>query len=266
MKKAVFVVLPVLLALACIDAQAQRVRYPFPPISPTPTPTPRPSPSPTPDRVQPCPRITVQPQSARTIRDGQPVSFGANIAGGDSKVMPTLLWNVNAGYIRDGQGSRQIQVDSTGAGTASDRELKAELWVGGFAPECSSLQASATVKIIPPAMKFGEFGELPPKSVSENLGALATFLTQSQDNLYLIAYSGRKSERGFAFNSIRKMKEELIAAGISPRRIVAVDGGFMEEPLFDFWIVPQGAEPPRPTPTVNRNEIVYPKAERPRRP
>ena len=81
MKKAVFVVLPVLLALACVDADAQRVRYPFPPISPTPTPTPRPSPSPTPDRVQPCPRITVQPQSAKTVRDGQPVSFGANIAG-----------------------------------------------------------------------------------------------------------------------------------------------------------------------------------------
>jgi hypothetical protein len=173
--------------------------------------------------------------------------------------MPTLIWNVSGGYIKEGQGSRQIQVDSTGAGSALDRELKAELWVGGYAPECSALQASASVKIIPPAMKFGEFGELPPKSVSENLDALANFLSQSQDTLYLIGYAGRKSERGFAFNSIRKMREELVADGIAPRRVVVIDGGFREEPLFDFWIVPQGAEPPRPSPTVNRNEIVYPK-------
>jgi len=259
MKKAVFVLLPLLVALAYVGAGAQRVRVPFPPLNPTPTPTPRPSPSPTPDRVTPCPRITVQPQSAKTVRDGQPVSFGANIAGGDPKVMPTLLWSVNGGYIKEGQGSRQIQVDSTGAGSAQDRELKAEIWVGGYAPECSSLQASASIKIIPPATKFGEFGELPEKSVSENLEALANFLTQSQDNLYLFAYAGRKSDRGFAFNTIRKMKEELISKGIAPRRVIAIDGGFREEPLFDFWIVPQGAEPPRPSPTVNRNEIVYPK-------
>lgn len=256
MKKAVVVILPVLFAFAWMSADAQKIRYPSVFGTPTPTPTPSPSPTPAP-RAQQCPQITVQGQSAKTVRDGQPVIFGANIAGGDQRVLPQILWNVSGGSLKDGQGTRKIEVDSTGAGNTYDREVKAEVWVGGYAPECPS-QASATVKIIPPATKFGEFGELDAKAVSENLDALVRFLAPSTDNLYLIGYAGRKSERGFTFNWIRRMKEELIADGVAPRRIIAMDGGFREEPLFDFWIVPPGAEPPRPTPTVSRNEIVYP--------
>ncbi len=212
-----------------------------------------------------CPKINVQPQSARIIRDGQPVTFNANITGGDPKVSPIISWSVSAGMIKDGHGTPRIEVDTAGAGSTTDRQIVADILIGGYAAECS-LQASASVKIIPPAVKFGEFGELDAKTLSENLKALAGFLSQSPDNLYLIGYAGRKNERGFAAVSIKTMKEELIAEGVPARRIIAFDGGFREEPLFDFWIVPDGAEPPRPTPTVNRNEIVFPRSTPVKRP
>ena len=195
------------------------------------------------------------------VRDGQAIAFVANIGGGDPKVQATILWSLSGGYISDGQGTRRIMVDTTGAGDLPDREIKAELWVGGYAPECV-LQASASVKIIPKAKKFGDFGELPAETVSFHLKTLAEFLSKSTDNVFIIGYAGRKSERGFAVNWLRKMRGELTAAGVSPRRISAIDGGFREEPLFDFWIVPPGAQPPRPEPTVDRKEIVYPPTTR----
>jgi hypothetical protein len=194
------------------------------------------------------------------------LSFNANIQGGDPKVAPMINWNLSAGTIREGQGTRRIEVDSTGAGSSFDRQVTADLWVGGYAAECSQIQATASVKIIPPAVKFGEFGELSAEALSINLKALAQFLSQSEDNLYLIGYAGRNNERGYAANAVRKIKDQLVVEGVAARRIISMDGGFREEPLFDFWIVPQGAEPPRPAPTVNRNEIVYPKTAPTRRP
>lgn len=262
MQRAVVVFFPVLFLFSLVDAASAQVVFP----TPTPTPRPRPSPTATPEpRPVPCPTVTVRAQSPRPIRDGQTVAFTANIAGGDRKVVPMIIWNTSAGVIKDGQNTRQITVDSTGAGSSYDRELKAEVWVGGYAPECY-LQASGTVKVIAPAEKFGEFGEISADALKENMEALANFLSQSQDRLFLIGYAGRKSERGFTFRWMNQIKAALVAAGISSRRIVAMDGGFREEPLFDFWIVPAGAEPPRPAPTVKRSEIVYPPISPQRKP
>lgn len=262
MKKAMVILFPLLLGVMFVSVEAQpRVPFARPFATPTPSPTPRPTPPPPPPVTGPaaCPQVTIGAGTARTIRDGQPLSFNANIAGGDPRVSPIINWNVSAGMIREGQGTRKIDVDSTGSGSSSDRQITADLWVGGYAAECPQIQVSTSVKIIPPAAKFGEFGELDAEALKTNLKALAQFLSQSEDNLYLIGYAGRNNERGYASNSIRKMKDQLSVEGIAPRRIIAMDGGFREEPLFDFWVVPMGAEPPRPMPTVNRNEIVYPK-------
>lgn len=263
MRRAAALIFPGLLAFAFFaTAEAQVVRFPPSTASPTPTPSPRPTPEP---RAMPCPQVTVQPQAARQVKDGQPVAFGVNIAGGDPKVQPTILWSTTAGTITEGQGTRRVVIDSTGAGDQPDRELKAEIWVGGYAPECV-LQASAAIKVIGASKKFGEFGDLPAETVSFHLKTLAEFLSKSSDNLYIIGYAGRNNERGYAANALRRMRAELSDAGINPRRVNAVDGGFREEPLFDFWIVPQGSEPPVPTPTLDRRDIVYPKAAPPKRP
>ncbi|HEY2865765.1 MAG TPA: hypothetical protein VGJ02_01620 [Pyrinomonadaceae bacterium] len=207
----------------------------------------------------PCPSITVQAQPGPTVRDGQHIFFLANIQGGDPKIRPEIVWNTSAGTLTQGQSTRRVEIDTTGAGALPEREVKADLWVGGYASECQA-QASGSVKIIAPATKFGEFGEVDTDTLKKNLEALTTFFAQSPDNLYLIVYAGRNSERNFSMTWARRIKDGLTVAGMEPRRVYAMDGGFREQPLFDFWIVPGGAEPPRPSPTVKRNEIVYPKA------
>jgi len=209
-------------------------------------------------KAQGCPALSVQAQPNGPIRDGQRVVFSANLAGADPKTAPTIVWSTTAGSVMQGQGSGRIEVDSTGAGSTTEREIKAEVWVGGYAPECV-LQGSASVKVIAPAVKFGEFGEVNAETLTTNLKALSEFMTQTPDDLYLIAYAGRNSERNFTSTWLKRIRDGLIAAGVEPRRMAMTDGGFREKPLFDFWIVPAGSDTPRATPTIKRSEIVYPK-------
>jgi hypothetical protein len=211
-------------------------------------------PSANPPAPSPCPKIEFQGQAPRTVRDGQPVAFGVNIAGGDPDVAPTIVWNVSAGSIKDGQGTRRIEVDSTGAGT--DRQIVADVWIGGYAPECSN-QATVAVKVVGNAIKIDEFGALDQEKENERLAEIAAAVSQSGDNLYVIAYSGRTSIRGFASTALRRIKAQLTNVGVQAQRIGNIDGGFREEAAYEVWIVPEGADPPRATPTVDRKEIVY---------
>ena len=206
--------------------------------------------------VNPCPTIQIQAPTGKIIRDGQPVTFAVNLAGGDPNVVPTIVWNTSAGTIVGGQGTKSIQVDSSGAGV--NREIVADLWVGGLAPECNS-QFTGTVRVAGPPTKVGEFGELSVEKENEQLAAFVSALPQANDHVVVIAYAGRSSVRGFSANSLRRIKNQISAGGIPGERVSITDGGFREEPAFELWLVPEGSEPPRATPTVDRKEIVYPK-------
>lgn len=254
MQRILLVFLTVLFLFSLVETgRAQRV---FP--TPTPTPTPKPTPAPTPTETRgPCPNISVQAQG-QMVRDGQPANFSANIELRSTGNPMTITWSISAGTITKGQYTPRIEVDTTGAGTLPEREIKAEIYVTGYAPDCV-MQASGIVKIVPPAIKFGEFGEVAPDVVTKNLKTMSGVMTESLDNLSLVIYAGRNSDRGFTSTWAKRLKDELIANGVSIRRINAVDGGFREQPMFEFWLVPAGAEQPRPTPTVRREEIVYPK-------
>jgi hypothetical protein len=205
----------------------------------------------------PCPTVQIQAPAGRIFRDGQPVTFAANIAGGDPNVAPTIVWNTSAGTIVGGQGTKSIHVDSTGAG--SNREITADLWLGGYAPECV-VQASASVKVAGPASKIDEFGELPVEKENERLAEFVSSLPAANDHIFLFAYAGRNSPRGYTSSALRRIKTQLVANGVPTERISITDGGFRETPSFEFWLVPEGADAPKPSPTVDRKEIVYPAA------
>lgn len=210
----------------------------------------------TPATASPCPQLEIQSPAGRTLRDGQPVTFGANISGGDPNVTPIIVWNISAGSIRDGQGTRRIEVDSTGAG--ANREIVADLWLGGYAPECS-IQATATVKVVGPAKMVDEFGELPIEAEAERLNAFAAGAASTGDSVFVIVYAGRNRVRGYASAALQRIRRHFSAPEMQMPRISTIDGGFREQPGFELWLVPVGAEAPKLTPTVDRKEIVYPR-------
>lgn len=220
---------------------------------------PEPQQKPQAPQVSPCPQMQIQ-SGARTVREGQPVTFTARISGGDKNVTPSILWNLSSGVIQDGQGTQRVVVDSTGAGM--NREMVAELWVMGYAPECQMQSEPFRVTVVPPAAKLDEFGELPADQETEKIAAAVKFAQYGNDRLYVIGYAGRNSERNYANTALRRFRDQIMKAGLPPARVGAYDGGFREQPAFELWLVPDGAEPPRPTPTIDRKEIVYPTTPR----
>lgn len=213
------------------------------------------------EKASPCPQMQIQSQ-AKTVREGQPVSFTARITGGDRNVTPSILWNISAGAIRDGQGTTRIDVDSTGAGEY--RAIEAELWLGGYPPECPPQSTPFRVAVVPPAAKFDEFGTIPIEEETEKLSAAVRAAQFGNDKVYVIGYAGRNSERMFASTNLRRMRDQILRSGFPAARISASDGGFREQPAFEVWIVPEGAEPPKATPTIDRKDIVLPPVTRTR--
>lgn len=213
------------------------------------------------EKGSPCPQMQIQSQ-ARTVREGQPITLTARIMGGDKAVTPSILWNVSAGSIRDGQGTTRIDVDSTGAGEY--RAIDAELWLGGYQPECPAQSTPFRISIIPPASKINEFGTISVEEENEKLASAVKAAQFGNDKVYVIGYAGRTSERLFASTALRRMRDQILRSGFSAARVGAYDGGFREQPAFELWIVPEGAEPPKPTPTIERKDIVFPPITRAR--
>lgn len=252
MRKTIFLMTPVLSVLAGFGVRAQDA----PPAPPAPVKQVRVAQE-QPAQGSACPRIEIQNGAGqRVVREGNVVTLLANIQGGDPKVVPQIIWSVNGGSIKDGQQTRKVEVDTSGAGTY--REITADIWVGGYAGECVT-QASATVRVVPPAAKADEFAELEPEKENERLSSLAASVAQTDDNLFIIAYAGRTSARGYAGNALRRMRTHLASTGLEANRVMVLDGGFREQPAFEVWVVPQGAEGPKAAPTVDRREIVYPR-------
>ena len=205
--------------------------------------------------VSPCPKLEVHPAVQGPVKDGRPIKFTATLAGGDQKVTPIFIWTTTAGAITTGQGTANIEVDSTGAG--ADKAITASILIGGFPGECS-VDANTTVPVIAPAKKMDEYGVLKDEEETAKLDSFATNITTS-DQAFIIAYAGRTSPRGQANTDLRRIRAYILKLGISPDRIGTIDGGYREGISHELWLVPIGADTPRPSPTIAAKDIVFPK-------
>lgn len=232
-------------AAAVINASGQTV--PTKPANP-----PAATPTPAEPVVFACPKVDIQSVN-QPVRDGTPLRFTAAIAGGDPKAQPMFDWSISAGSIKAGQGTKNIDVDTTGAG--AEKAITATLLIGGYPPECVST-ANFTVSVAGPPQKVDEFGTLTEDEQMEHLSRLHQYVSQS-DLAYIIAYGGKQGVRGAAYASLRKIRDLLLKSGIPADHIVTVDGGYREEPAHELWIVPIGAIPPKATPTVAVKDVTF---------
>ena len=183
------------------------------------------------------------------VTAGQSMYFTANVSGGDAKAYPTYSWSVSAGMISSGQGTPAITVDSTGI---EGQSVTATVDVGGLAPQCSrSVSSTGFVKAAIKAQKYDEFGSI---NLEDEWARLDNFAIGLQNDPivkgYIIIYGGRKSKKGYAAATIKRMKTYLVRQrGMDAARFKTVDGGFREDPSGELWLVPQGAAPPNATPT-----------------
>lgn len=143
---------------------------------------------------------------------------------------------------------------------------------------CLTLAAfvSAHAQTQPQARKFDEFTEgigsveyrtgnhyqVHEKEVEKRIAAYAIALRRAGARPYAITYGPRIVPWEVHSRSIAEMRAGSIwTAGLSLhfdwRNINVVNGGYREVAATELWIVPPGAQPPCPTPTVKEEEVAY---------
>ncbi len=127
-----------------------------------------------------------------------------------------------------------------------------------------SSQAFAQSKAVP--LKFDEFNdqvrgeywsEKPPLTVTDRLNRFIKQLkTQRNKTVYIIYYIARK--RDYKMDSWLRNWAETFQyrinndTNISRKNVFLIYGGLREHNSFEYWIIPQGAEPPKSTPAFKR--------------
>ena len=115
----------------------------------------------------------------------------------------------------------------------------------------------------PVAVKFDEFIYDFNVDLKPRLAPLARALTkQPRARVYIIAYVDRLFRYGdsSARNMAAYVRIDLAYRGedaIDWDRIVLVDGGYREENMVELYLVPPGAPPPVPRPTLQPSQVTF---------
>lgn len=200
-----------------------------------------------------CPTFDVS--GPDTVNSGEPVTFTANVSGGDPNVTPTFNWTVSAGTITSGQGTTSITVDTSNTG---GQTVTATADCGGYDRFCATSD-SCTTSLVYRALprRFDEFKSL---QFDDDKGSWDKFAIALQSDPaaqgYIICYGGRRGRAGEAKRLCDRSKGYLVnTRGVSNDRVVTIGGGYREEQTIEIWVVPVGAEPPGATPTVDPSEM-----------
>ena len=204
--------------------------------------------------ASPCP-YPVNVTAPAQVADGDIVTFTADVGyQGPSALNYTWTVSPPAARILSGVGTPTITVDSSGLG---NKRVTAILVVDDGSGDRScrqTAQAATGVGALPKLEPAKRFDEFPSVAHDDDKARLDNLAIELQNNPaatgYVIAYAGRNSRAGEADRMTKRASDYLTATrGISRERLVFVNGGRRAANSFELWIVPQGAEPPRPTPS-----------------
>src|SRR5579885_3547155 len=205
--------------------------------------------------VSPCP-YPVNVTAPATVNDGDVVTFSADIGyTGQSALNYTWTVSPPAARILSGAGTPTITVDSSGLG---NHRVTAILVVDDGSGDRScrqTAQAATGVGAIPQIKSPKRFDEFPSIAFDDDKARLDNMAIELQNDPgstgYIIAYAGRRSRPGEAERMGNRAIGYLTTVrGLSRDRLVFVNGGYRDTNSFELWLVPQGAEAPRPTPTA----------------
>lgn len=209
----------------------------------------------------PCP-FPLNISAPKQVTEGEIITYTADVAYSGTNSL-RYNWKVTPSSARiiSGQGSPTLTVDSTGLGS---QRITATLTAddGTSYPECS--QTVQAVSAITPLEKkiivAREFDECNSCSFDDQKARLDNLAVELQNDpstrAYILAYGGRMSPLGQVEKLMNRSRDYLITQrGIDDSRIVVVNGGFREEDSVELWIVPSGAAPPKPTPTVQAGDV-----------
>lgn len=109
----------------------------------------------------------------------------------------------------------------------------------------TSLFVSAQTEEKPKAYKFFEYGKISNKLLKEKLESFISEVNKINGRGVVINY-GKSSE---VFKNVKQFEKNMPRCGYDGcSRITIVRGGIRKKSKTEFWIVPEGAEEPIPSP------------------
>lgn len=209
----------------------------------------------------PCP-FPVNVSAPTQVNEGDIITYTSDVTYiGTSSL--SYSWNVKPSGARiiSGAGTPTITIDSTGL---AGQDITATLTVndGSGEPGCSQIaRVSTNVRAVEKTVIVGrEFDTCCSCSNDDLKARLDNLAVELQNDptttTHIFAYGGRTSPAGQADRLLKRAKDYLVSQrGIDTARIILVNGGFREEDCVEVWIVPRGARPPQPTPTVQPGDV-----------
>ena len=209
----------------------------------------------------PCP-YPVAVSAPQTVNEGEIITFAADTQYTGTSAL-RYVWTVSPSSARviSGAGTPTITVDSTGLG---NQRIIATLAVddGSADPVCRQTAQSVSAVTAPEkkAIVAREFDECDNCTFDDQKARLDNLAVELQNDpstrAYIIAYGGRTSPVTQVDMLTKRALDYIVQQrGIDAARIVTINGGFRENDSVELWIVPSGAAPPQPTPTVQAGEI-----------
>ena len=195
------------------------------------------------------------------VNEGQVVTFSVDTAYSGTSPL-NYTWTVTPAEAKILTNTEnRITVDSTGLG---GQRITATLVVDDGSGEAACRQtAQASTFVRPPERRerpSRQFDVCCSCSFDDQKARLDNLAVELQTDptamTYVIAYGGRTSRIGQADLLGARARDYLTAnRGIDQSRITVINGGFREEDCVELWIIPSGAVPPQPTPTVQAGDV-----------
>jgi hypothetical protein len=185
-----------------------------------------------------CPKIIIECNSGKDCCNS-PFGFSARIEGIRPIDKPTYKWLVSGGKIISGQGTSAIKVDST---ESKGGTVTGVLEVDGVELGCDvSASVSSEICEPPQIIEIDAYGKISFTKEKSRLDRFANELKEiSGAKAYLIAYNNNR-ERA------EQAKQYLVTEQkIEASQIAILEGGGNQEFSMQLYLVPKGAEPPKP--------------------
>jgi hypothetical protein len=168
-------------------------------------------------------------------------------------------WKVTSGTIVEGQGTERIKVQLN---DNDSKRVTAFIEVSGLPHPCEKVGYTTI-----------EFNNKPYLIVSDenyNYSELSArvddFMTQLNSNPqlggYIIVYASRRVGPQEMERAIASVKRIFAFRKYDLTRVAIVRGGYRENNTVDMWVLPEGAENPIPTPTVDEKFVGFSKKKK----
>jgi hypothetical protein len=202
--------------------------------------------------TRPCP-YPVNVSAPTSVGEGDLITFSSDVSYEGSSAL-NYTWTVSPAGARiiRGSGTPTITVDTAGLG---GQPVTAIIVVddGSGDRACRQVARATTDVIRSPSSVI--FDRVPPVTYDDLKARLDNLAIELQNTPgaqgYIIVYTGQAGRAGQYDRLANRVRDYLVnKRQLDSSRLVIVNGGTRDTDFYEFWIVPQGAQPPQATPGV----------------